>query len=70
MAILLFWKFERKIPPKLRVCNPKKKREGFGTLCKFSHKNKEKGVVPYTSVFCKDLDYRNWKNKNKRKRIR
>ncbi len=48
----------------------KEKKKGFWHLCKFQHKKKGEAFIPYTSAFRKDLDYRNWKNKNKGKRIK
>jgi hypothetical protein len=48
----------------------KRKKKRVLALVQIFAQKKEKGVVPYTSAFCKDLDYRNWKNKIKIKRKR
>jgi hypothetical protein len=50
MAILLFWKFERKVPPKLRVCNPPKKREKVLALVQIFAQKKRWGGLYHTQV--------------------
>jgi hypothetical protein len=50
------------------VIKPPPKKRVLALVQIFAQKKKEKGVVPYTSAFRNDLDYRNLKSKNKRKK--